>query len=175
MLKTTRRLVSGIAEDKQSKILSEDKVEAFVPYEIFPCFQLQELFYTENNPQTLQTRNFNKPYNIELPEGAFRFLLLRMPTRKEAEACMKAAGQEIPADWTKYNVHSTDSIDYVYILSGEVDYVVGDRITKLKQGDFLAQIGPEHTWVNNSDNPCQMLCIMVGIKPSGERKLMAIE
>jgi|GEM_PF-2343835 len=175
MLKPTRRFISGFDKNNQSKILSEETIPSFIPYEILPSFQIQELFYTEDNPQSLKTRHLAKPYNIELPESAFRFMTLRMPTRHEMEKELRAAGQAIPADWTKFNIHSTDSIDYVYVLSGEINYIVGNQITKLKQGDFLAQIGPEHSWFNDSNEACMLLCIMIGIKPSGNRKTMMVE
>ncbi len=172
MLKPTRRVISGVDKNQQSTIIADEKVATLTPYEIFPCFQLQNLFYTENNPQSLQTRHEDKPYDINLPQGAFRFMTIRMPTIDEMAKEMRAAGQEVPTDWTKFNLHSTDSADYIYILSGEINYVVGDKTTQLKQGDFLAQIGPEHTWVNDGNAPCMVLCIMIGVKPKRPMGLM---
>lgn len=170
MFANTRRIISGIDDKNQSTILSEDQVKAWAPYPMLPAFEIQELFYTEDNPQSIKTRNLNIPYDIQLPEGAFRVLLCRMMTVKEAEEGLRQTGQEIPKDWTKFNLHSTNSADYIYILSGEIDYVVGEKVVKLKQGDFLTQIAPEHTWVNNTDQPCMVLCIMIGLKSNGEPK-----
>lgn len=175
MLEPIRRLISGLDKNKQSKILSEEQIKAFVPYDLFPCFQIQELFYTEDIPQSLETTHLNKPYDIELPQGAFRAMKLRMPTKKEMTQYLEKAGQPIPTDWTKFNLHSTNSIDYVYVISGEINYVAGSEVKKLKQGDFLAQIGPEHTWVNESDEPCHLLCMMIGTDENKERKKMIVE
>jgi len=60
-------------------------------------------------------------------------------------------------------LHRTDSIDYAYVLSGKVTCVVGKKSTELTTGDFIVQISPEHTWINNNDEPCYMLCVMIGI------------
>lgn len=174
MLKSTHRIISGV-DNNQSKIISEDEVKPFSPYDIFPCFQIENLFYTEDKSPSLNTRHLNKPYDINLPEGAFRFMRLRMPTKKEMEADLIKAGQPLPTDWKTFNLHNTDSIDYIFVLSGEIDYVVDGKITRLKTGDFLAQIGPEHTWINDSDIPCIILCVMIGIKSNNERKKMSVE
>lgn len=84
------------------------------------------------------------------------------------------AGKTAPEDWATFNLHSTDSIDYIYVLSGAITCVVGEQTINLNTGNFLAQIGPEHTWVNDNDEPCYILCVMCGIKPSGERKKMVL-
>lgn len=170
-----RRIISGFNESDQSEVLVEDEVESIIPYEPFPCFQLQNLFYTEDKEQNLKTAHNNTDYDINLPPGAFRFLKMTMPTKKQFTECLEKAGEEVPEDWTKYNLHATDSADYIYVLSGKIDYVVGETVTTLKKGDFLAQIGPEHTWVNRYDEPCEVLCVMVGMKPTGKAKKMLVE
>lgn len=171
----TKRITAVIDSEHNSKIISEEKISAFVPYAIFPSFQIQELFYTEDLPQSLMTRQLNKPYDITLPKGAMRFLIVRMPTTAEMTTDLERAGQPIPENWENYNLHNTDSIDYLYVLSGSIQYIVANNKLTLNQGDFLVQIGPEHTWVNDNDMPCMMLCVMVGTEPSLQRKKFEVE
>jgi mannose-6-phosphate isomerase-like protein (cupin superfamily) len=176
MLKPIRRITTGIHhKTSESTIFSEEKVDILIPYSQFPCFKLQNIFYTEDSLQSLKTRHLNKPYDIELPPGAMRFLKIRMPTITEMAADLKAAGQDIPKDWKKYNLHSTDSIDYIYVLSGKITCIVGEQQLQLSEGDFLAQVGPEHTWVNEHNEPCYFLGVMIGIEPSGNHKKMMVE
>lgn len=175
MLKPTTCYTTGITADGESKLLDETVAEAQVPYPIFGCFQIQELFYTEENPQSLATRHHNKPYDIELPEGAMRFMKLRMPTKTEISASLQQAGEPLPDNWESYNLHSTDSVDYIYVLSGAISCITGTQRLELKTGDFLTQVGPEHTWINDNNEPCYLLAAMVGIKPSGTRKKMTVE
>jgi quercetin dioxygenase-like cupin family protein len=88
-----------------------------------------------------------------------------MPTKKEMIHDLQQAGQPIPEDWTKFNQHATATIDYGYIVSGQITLVTGDGTQQdLKPGDFVAQIGAEHTWINDHDEPCIILCFMLGIE-----------
>jgi len=173
-MKIGKRFVTGV-DNNQSSLISQEVIGTIVPYEIFPSFQIQELFYTEDNPQSLATRHLSQAYNIDLPKGAMRVMIVRMPTVKEMEKELAEAGQAIPKDWSKHNIHNTDSVDYVFVLSGAIQCVTGADTFELKQGDFLAQIGPEHTWVNPYDEPCYVFCVMVGTEPSGNRKKMTVE
>jgi len=100
---------------------------------------------------------------------------LRMPTKAEMTTDLKKAGEAIPDDWSKFNLHNTDSVDYIYVLEGEITHVVGEQKFELKQGDFVVQVGPEHTWINDHDKPCYVLCVMIGIEPASERKKMMVE
>ena len=175
MLKPMRRITTGIdAKTNESIVVANEQVDVLMPYPQYPCFKLQNIFYTEE-VASLETRYMDKPYDIQLPEGAMRFLKIRMPTISEMSADLKAAGQDVPNDWTKFNLHSTDSIDYFYILSGKITCIVGEQQIQLQEGDFLVQVGPEHTWVNEHDEACYGLAVMVGIKPSGNRKKMMLK
>jgi len=175
MSKVTRRVSTGFNTQGQSSILADEQAEMFAPYPLYSCFQLQNLFYTEENPQSLKTRHNDQPYDIVLPKGAMRFLKCRMPTKREMIVDLQKAGQPIPEDWKKFNYHNTDSVDYGYVLSGKITCIIGDEELELQEGDFLAQIGPEHTWINDHDEPCYMLWVMVGIEPSGQRKKLSVE
>jgi mannose-6-phosphate isomerase-like protein (cupin superfamily) len=164
MEKTTRRLTTGInLKNNESHIIADESAKWFIPYDKCPSFQIQELFYSEDCPLSLTTRHLVKDYDIDLPEKAIRFLKLRMPTKAEIIADLTRAGEPVPEDWHKFNLHRTDSIDYIYILSGNITCVVGAEITELSAGDFLVQISPEHTWLNDSNEPCYILCVMIGI------------
>lgn len=171
---STRRVVTGLNEQGESVLIADEAITSFVPYAICPFFQIEELFYTEDHPLSLLTRHVSCDYDINLPENTVRFMKIRMPTKTEIIQCLQAAGEPLPEDWTQFNLHRTDSIDYIYVLSGQNLCIVGDRQIPLKAGDFLAQIGPEHTWLNDHDEPCIILCIMFGLKASGARKEMPV-
>ena len=173
-METIRRVTSGVDENKVSKVIKDDEIKAFVPYEEFPSFQIQELFYTEDNPLSLLTRHLTKFYDIDLPKGAMRFMKIRMPTKMEMTRELKLAGRPIPDDWAKFNLHNTASVDYIYVISGEITCVVGSALVELKQGDFLAQIGPEHTWINDHNEAYYLFCVMIGIEAGAELKRMTI-
>lgn len=175
MLNKSRCLTTIIDNEGISKLNETREPEIFVPYELFPCFKVQELFYTEDSPQSLMTRHLQKKYDIDLLPGAMRFLKLRMPTKKEMTDELIQAGQAVPDDWTKFNLHRTDTIDYMYVLSGKITSITGNDSIELQEGDFLSQVGTEHTWINDNDEPCILLCFIIGLNQSGAKKKMVVE
>jgi len=60
--------------------------------------------------------------------------------------------------------HRTDSIDYIVILSGEIDMELDDSIVHLKAGDVMVQRGTIHNWVNNGTAPCVLAVILIDAK-----------
>ena len=61
--------------------------------------------------------------------------------------------------------HRTESIDYIVILSGEVDMELDGAEVHLQAGDFLVQRGTIHNWVNRGKEPCVYAVVLVGAKP----------
>lgn len=50
--------------------------------------------------------------------------------------------------------HRTDSIDYIVIISGEIDMELDGSVVHLKAGDVMVQRGTIHNWVNRGTAPC---------------------
>jgi quercetin dioxygenase-like cupin family protein len=61
--------------------------------------------------------------------------------------------------------HRTDSIDYVVVMSGEIDMEMDDSVVKLQAGDVLVQRGTVHNWVNRGSEPCVIAVVLVDAKP----------
>jgi mannose-6-phosphate isomerase-like protein (cupin superfamily) len=72
--------------------------------------------------------------------------------------------------------HRTDSIDYIVVLSGEIDMELDDTTVHLKAGDAMVQRGTIHNWVNRGTAPCALAVILIAAKPveAGGRVLNAI-
>ena len=60
--------------------------------------------------------------------------------------------------------HRTDSIDYIVILSGEIDMELDDTVVHLKAGDVMVQRGTIHNWVNRGTAPCVLAVILIDAK-----------
>lgn len=59
-------------------------------------------------------------------------------------------------------MHRTDTVDYVIILSGEVDMEMDDGLEiHLEAGDVLVQRGTYHSWTNRGTVPCRLAAILV--------------
>lgn len=61
-------------------------------------------------------------------------------------------------------MHRTRTIDYVLVLSGEIDMLMDDSEVHLKAGDVLVQRATNHAWVNRGDKPCKVAFILVDAK-----------
>ena len=58
-------------------------------------------------------------------------------------------------------MHRTRSLDYVIILSGEIDMLLDDSEVHLKAGDVLVQQGTNHAWVNRGTEICRIAFVLV--------------
>lgn len=58
-------------------------------------------------------------------------------------------------------MHSTDSVDFGFVFSGEITLIQGDgsEVT-LVPGDVMVQNGAKHAWENRGSEPC-MICFVV--------------
>ena len=72
--------------------------------------------------------------------------------------------------------HRTDSIDYIVVISGEIDMELDDSRVHLKAGDVMVQRGTIHNWVNRGTAPCVLAVILIDAKPveAGGKVLNAI-
>ncbi len=61
-------------------------------------------------------------------------------------------------------MHRTRTLDYVLVLSGEIDLVMDDSEVHLKQGDVVVQKGSNHAWVNRGETPCRIAAVVIDAK-----------
>ncbi len=111
-------------------------------------------------------------------EGGFRFGFFTVPpagTEPPADLDMEAAiaeiNQKLPSlmdvsEMDNPGMHSTDTVDYIVVLSGEVSLELDDGQTvSLSAGDCVVQNGTRHAWRNTSSAPCVMAFALVGARP----------
>ena len=72
--------------------------------------------------------------------------------------------------------HRTDSIDYIVVISGEIDMELDDSVVQLKTGDVMVQRGTIHNWVNRGTAPCVLAVILIAAKSveAGGKVLSAV-
>ena len=57
--------------------------------------------------------------------------------------------------------HRTDSIDYLCVLSGEIDMDIDGAEVHLKAGDVMVQRGTIHNWINRGREPCVIAFVLI--------------
>ena len=60
--------------------------------------------------------------------------------------------------------HRTDSIDYIVVISGEIDMELDGSVVHLKAGDVMVQRGTIHNWVNRGTAPCVLAVVLIDAK-----------
>jgi len=60
--------------------------------------------------------------------------------------------------------HRTDSIDYIVVISGEIDMELDDSLVHLRAGDVMVQRGTIHNWVNRGTAPCLLAVVLIDAK-----------
>jgi quercetin dioxygenase-like cupin family protein len=173
-------IVTGIEEDGSSA-MQEHFVEELTEYDSDgkPSFKGNLLWGTKDGigevgagktPEALTAPFFPGP-------GGHRFVVFsHLPERAaetgrgEAEppAGVGVGEEQMPGlmevfDPERPGMHKTDSIDYSYIISGEMYLELdnGEEVL-IRQGDTVVQRGTWHAWHNRTDEPCVVACILVG-------------
>lgn len=64
-------------------------------------------------------------------------------------------------------MHTTATIDYEYVVSGEIDLELDDGAeVHLRAGDTVVQNGTRHAWRNRGTAPCVIVVILIGANRS---------
>jgi naringenin degradation protein FdeH len=66
-------------------------------------------------------------------------------------------------------MHKTRTIDYLAVLSGEIDMLLDDSEIHLKTGDVLVQRGTVHAWVNRGTEVCRIAVVNIDAKDLGAK------
>jgi mannose-6-phosphate isomerase-like protein (cupin superfamily) len=114
----------------------------------------------------------------QLPEpGGTCFLIVRFPPDSvfadpsfdpvAADAEQRIASPGIAEAFEPDNpgMHTTDSVDYVLVLDGEVWLELDDgELTRLRAGDTVVQNGTRHAWRNRGTEPVTLAVVQVGAR-----------
>lgn len=144
-----RRVVTGFAADGSAAVLFDGPApaEVHLPPEVGAT--LVDLWRSDTVPlDTASTSDSTAGDFALMPPGAlFRIIDLE-------------PGTSAPL-W-----HTTASVDFTYVASGEVTVRLGDEgaVTQeihLAAGDTFVHRGPRHAWVNRGNEVCRLVCASV--------------
>ena len=109
------------------------------------------------------------------PVGGYRFGLFSLPPAGTAmpgdidlEASLAEAEEKLPGmishiESDNPGMHTTDTIDFEVVLSGEVVLELDDGAEKvLRPGDTVVQNGTRHRWSNRGTVPVVLAVFMTG-------------
>lgn len=126
-------------------------------------FATTELWKTAATPVELEAEAEDPsagPVVLPPASGGTTFRIVEFPPDAHVAARMP---QRRPEEL----MHRTPSIDYAFVIEGEVVAVMDEGETVMRAGDILIQRGTNHNWSNRSDKPCRILFVLVGAQLPG--------
>ncbi len=174
---TIRRIVTG-HDDSGKAIIEMDGPAPNQKIREGTGFVSTLVWVTDETPARMDLRVDRADRTMGVPPPAMGSVLRVVefpPVTKEAESVnqadiLKMMGASHHAQGGQAArhafMHRTKSIDYVFVLSGEIDMLLDDSQVHLKAGDIMVQQGTNHAWVNRSNAMCRIAFVLIdGIDP----------
>ena len=79
---------------------------------------------------------------------------------------MRFAVTDFPPGY-RGDMHRTETLDYVIVISGRLEMELDGEVVSLKQGDVVVMRGTNHRWSNNGSATARVAIILTGAKPIG--------
>lgn len=166
-----RRVVTGVSDEGKSEVVCDGRTPGHFDLAVS---EFDVLWQTDSTPPDL--RGSDDPadvdhYAMQPPPGGIKWIVLTIPPEKESSAVDRSTPEfaELMSKFDDGGVmepggsgwHTTQTLDFVTVLSGEIDLELDDGITRLKAGDCVVQRGSRHRWVNRSDGPCVLSGVII--------------
>lgn len=150
-----RRVVTSVNSEGRSVILSDGDADGGA------TFGTEGLWLTDPARGLDAVAGPDTDYaTLEPPPGGTSWRIFDLPTDEAVAEYLRT--QAPGADTGSW--HTTQTIDYLMILDGEVTLEVEDGSVDLKTGDCVVQRGTNHAWRNRSGRPVRMLVVMVSTR-----------
>ena len=180
-----RRVVTGHSPEGKSVVASDTLVDA-TEVALPPALTYCQLWGSDQTPSFPDDGAKPGYHTFFPPVAGFRFSHHTIPpdaslvvpdmsnrSPAEVEAAVAAAEAKRPGlaatmEPGDPGFHRSDSIDLIYILSGEIDLELDDGETvTLRAGDALIQNGTRHAWHNRGSQPCTWVAVLIGAQRQG--------
>ncbi len=138
-----RRIVTGVNDAGQSTVWIDGPATNAVSRR--PGHQSRLIWVTEETPASIfgETDEGARDIGRPPPSNGTIFRVIEIAPGCTAE------------------MHRTDTIDYVIVMSGEMDMELETERVHLTAGDVIVQRGTLHNWVNNGSEPCRVAAVLI--------------
>jgi len=103
------------------------------------------------------------PLALEPPNGGTAWRVFEVPPDSVMRERMAATAASIPG-MEPDGFHTTDTVDYVMVLEGEIALELDTGEVVLHPGDCVVQRRTRHAWRNRNDRPVRMMAVMVSLR-----------
>jgi mannose-6-phosphate isomerase-like protein (cupin superfamily) len=170
-----RRVVTGLDQDNKSVVLFDGRLPLLGNRN--PQVQL---WSTDSSPAGFSFKEdrgvkpFSTPNSISPPDDGTIFRVIEFApvnpdaiSKMDPNLVMKIVGDHAPTRGVPVRhplMHRTRTMDYAYIISGEIDMMLDESVVHLKAGDVVVQQATNHAWINHGPEPCRILFVLVDSK-----------
>ena len=176
-----RRVTTGHDAQGKAIVASDAEVDG-VELGLLPGAEFHRLWGADVPPRFPDDGSQPAGPSYFPPLGGFRFMMFTVAPHTAARragvdrhALFAEMEQKLPGlashmEPANPGMHTTDTVDFEYIISGEVFLDLDDgAAVYLRAGDTVVQNGTRHRWRNEGDEPCRIVVFMVGTprSPSG--------
>ena len=168
-----RRVVTGHGPDGKSGVASDTLVDP-VTIALSPGTEFFTLWGGDDAPSFPDDGSPRAFSTYFPPPGGFRFCVTTVPPERvrpevpDIEAAVKEMEEKLPGlaarmDPNIPGMHSSDTIDFVHVISGEIWMTLDDGTeVHLRPGETLVQNGTRHAWRNKGAEPCTFVICLIG-------------
>lgn len=174
-----RCVVTGRTASGKS-VVAKDVASEPVTLALLPGFEFHRLWGADSPPQLPSDGTLPPHLRYFPPLGGFRFGYFSLPPNTEklaastdlaagfAELQSKLPGMAEVLEPMHPGMHTTDTVDFDIVVSGEVYLELDDGAEVfLKTGDCVVQNGTRHAWHNRSSKDCVIAVTLIGANHPG--------
>ncbi len=167
-------MVTGHDSEGKARVVDDRDVEP-ITSELMPGVAVYRLWGRDERPTFPDDGAPRRAKTYYPPPDGSRFMINTIPPGEPvppadldtaaalAKLEQQAPGAMAPMEPDAPGMHTTDSIDYVMVVSGEVTLDLDDgEQTVLRAGDVVIQNGTRHAWRNHGTEPCTIVGVAIG-------------
>ena len=171
-----RRLATGHDASGRSIVASDVQIDA-IKIKLLPGCEFHNLWGSDENPKIAADGAAPVAPGYFPSPGGVRFLMFTIPPKgKETRmaiddpTAIAQANEKLPGflalmERGSGGMHTTETIDFDYVIEGEVTLELDDgRQVLLRTGDTIVQNGTRHRWRNESPRPARVLACLIGAR-----------
>jgi hypothetical protein len=155
-------VVTGDDADGHAVVLSDGPAPMVVGAEpndlgdVYEGFRITELWQTQATPPDLSGQDLSGlPFELDPVPGGLHWRIVSWPAVEERSV-----------------IHRTETVDFLYIVSGQMYLGVGDDDETLREvllgpGDTVVALANMHSWRNPGPGPCIAVASMLSSLPPG--------
>ena len=171
-----RRVVTGHTPDSKATVASDTDVDA-ITLGLLPGAEFYRLWGADET-LTFPDDGAARPAPTYFPSvGGFRFGVftvapdsMAIPKDLDMQLALAELEDKLPGvaahlEADNPGMHTTNTIDFEYVISGEVWLELDDgQEVHLRAGDTVVQNGTRHAWRNRGTEPCRLVVCLIGAR-----------